>query len=46
MKWSMRMSPTKKKVSTDNAETMPALVKLAVDMDESASYVVVYGMVR
>ena len=34
------------KESTDNAETMVAMVMLAEETDESASDVVVHGMVR
>ena len=45
LEWSMRFVPTYT-VSTDDAETMAAMVKLAEETDESASDVVVYGMVR
>ena len=45
MEWSMRFLPTYK-LSTDNAETMAAMVKLSREVDESASDVVVHGMVR
>ena len=34
------------KVSTDNVETLSAMAKLAGEIDESESDVVVYGMVR
>ena len=34
------------KVSTDNVETLSAVAKLAGEIDESASDVVVYGKVR
>jgi len=37
---------SKNKVSTDNADTVSTVVKLAGESDESASDVVVYGMVR
>ena len=42
---SMRLIP-RTEVSTDNADTMSAVVKLAGESDESASDVVVYDMVR
>ena len=34
------------KAPTDNVETLSAMAKLAGEVDESASDVVVYGMVR
>ena len=45
MERSMRFFPTCK-VSTASAETMAVMVKVARETDESASDVVVYGMVR
>ena len=45
MERSMRFFPTYK-VSTASAETVAVMVKLARETDESASDVVVYGMVR